>query len=315
MKRNALGPAVPCPNHSAFSRRKLLHDMAAAVAAGSLPAKFALGSELGATHAALRRFAAPPGSASSMMIELSNYMAAARTRELPDAVAEQAKHHILDTLAAMVSGSELPPGRAAIQFARAYGGEKIATVAASDVVCGPIEAALANGLLAHSDETDDSHAPSESHPGASIVPATLATGEKFAIDGTAFLRAVTLGYDIGPRLNLALGGEEFRVKTHRATHSIAGTFGSAAAAGSAAGLNAQQMRWVLDYASQQASGIAAWQRDPDHIEKGFVFLVARPATASPLRFWFRPAGPESTMSSPAPTTFSWQMSPAPGPPP
>jgi 2-methylcitrate dehydratase PrpD len=50
-----------------------------------------------------------------------------------------------------------------------------------------------------------------------------------------------------------------------------GTFGSAAAAACAAGLTAQQMRWVLDYASQQAAGYAIWGRDTDHIEKGFVF--------------------------------------------
>jgi 2-methylcitrate dehydratase PrpD len=31
------------------------------------------------------------------------------------------------------------------------------------------------------------------------------------------------------------------------------------------------MRWLLDYAAQQASGIASWARDPDHIEKAFVF--------------------------------------------
>jgi len=31
------------------------------------------------------------------------------------------------------------------------------------------------------------------------------------------------------------------------------------------------MRWILDYASQQAAGIAAWQRDTDHIEKSLVF--------------------------------------------
>jgi 2-methylcitrate dehydratase PrpD len=31
------------------------------------------------------------------------------------------------------------------------------------------------------------------------------------------------------------------------------------------------MRWLLDYASQQASGIVAWQRDTDHIEKALVF--------------------------------------------
>ena len=38
-----------------------------------------------------------------------------------------------------------------------------------------------------------------------------------------------------------------------------------------AGLNAQQMRWLLDYSAQQSSGIAAWQRDTEHTEKAFVF--------------------------------------------
>jgi 2-methylcitrate dehydratase PrpD len=31
------------------------------------------------------------------------------------------------------------------------------------------------------------------------------------------------------------------------------------------------MRWLIDYASQQASGIKTWQRDTDHIEKAFLF--------------------------------------------
>jgi 2-methylcitrate dehydratase PrpD len=31
------------------------------------------------------------------------------------------------------------------------------------------------------------------------------------------------------------------------------------------------MRWVLDYAAQQASGVAAWQRDTEHVEKSLVF--------------------------------------------
>jgi 2-methylcitrate dehydratase PrpD len=56
------------------------------------------------------------------------------------------------------------------------------------------------------------------------------------------------------------------------THNVVGTFGAAAAAGCAANLNAQQMRWLLDYASQQAgAGFAVWQRDPEHMEKAFVF--------------------------------------------
>lgn len=205
------------------------------------------------------------------MTTLSTYMGAAATRSLPAIVVEKTKYVILDTLAAMISGSELPPGQFAIRFARAYGGEKVATVAGSNVVCGPIEAALANGILAHSDETDDTHPPSQSHPGASVVPAALAAGEKFGIDGTRFLRAVALGYDIGPRFTITLGKIQYMVESHRSTHALSGIFGSAAAAGCAAGLTAQQMRWLLSWTAQQASGLASWQRDTDHIEKAFDF--------------------------------------------
>lgn len=211
-------------------------------------------------------------TADPVMARLSDYMAAARNRALPADVIEKAKHHILDTFAAMISGVSLPPGHLGIEFARAHQGEKVATVAASDILCGPIEAAMANGMLAHSDETDDSHAPSQSHPGCAVVPSALAASENFGnVDGAAFLRAVTLGYDIGTRVTMTLGALPFQMETHRSSHSIAGTFGAAAAAACAGGLNAKQMRWVLDYASQQASGIAAWQRDTEHIEKSLVF--------------------------------------------
>src|SRR5262249_60204039 len=84
-------------------------------------------------------------------------------------------------------------------------------------------------------------------------------------------RAVTFGYAVGPRVMATLGGLPFQMKTHHSAHGIAGTFGAAASAASAAGLSAQQMRWVLDYAAQQASGVAAWQRDTEHIEKSLVF--------------------------------------------
>jgi 2-methylcitrate dehydratase PrpD len=205
------------------------------------------------------------------MAKLSAYMSEARSRALPEEVIEKTKQHVLDTLAAMVSGSELPPGRKAIEFARAYGGEKVATVVCSNLLCGPIEAALANGVLAQADETDDSHAASLSHPGCAVVPAALASGERFGIDGTQFLRAVALGYDIGTRVSMTLGGQNFMNETHRDTHSLSEGFGAAAAAGSAANLTPEQMRWLLDYAAQQSSGIAFWQRDTQHIEKAFVF--------------------------------------------
>ena len=208
---------------------------------------------------------------SPVMTKLSAFMSAAATANLPTAVVEKTKHMILDTLAAMISGSELPPGRFAINFARAYKGDRVATVAGSNILCGPIEAALVNGMLAHSDETDDTHPPSQSHPGCATVPAALAAGERFNVSGRQFLRAVTLGYDVGTRVTATLGRLQYMFDSHRSTHSIAGTFCAAAAAGCAASLNAQQMRWLLSYTAQQASGTAAWQRDSDHIEKAFDF--------------------------------------------
>jgi len=221
--------------------------------------------------AAAAPLAAASATISPAMARLSAYMSDAGRRPLPEEALEKTKQHILDTFAAMVSGSELAPGRFAISFARAHSGEKIAGVAACDVVCGSVEAAFANAMLAHSDETDDSHAPSESHPGASIVPSALAAGEQFSISGSRFLRAVALGYDVGTRFTMTVGAGAFQTATHISTHALAGTFGSAAAAGCAAGLNQQQMRWLIDYASQQGSGIKTWQRDTDHIEKAFLF--------------------------------------------
>jgi 2-methylcitrate dehydratase PrpD len=221
---------------------------------------------------------------SPVMEKLSAYMGEAADRALPEEVTEQAKHHILDTLAAMISGSQLAPGRAALEFAKAYGTGGVATVAASHLVCGPMEAATTNGVLAHSDETDDSHSPSQSHPGCAVVPAALATGERFSIAGLQFLRAVTLGYDIGCRVGMTLGGVNYQTESHRDPHATSAGFGAAAAAGCAATLNAKQVRSLLDYAAQQSAGIAAWQRDTQHMEKSFVFagMTARNGVTAAL---------------------------------
>ncbi len=234
---------------------------------------------------------------SAVITRLSTYMSEAAGRTLPEEVAEKTKHHILDTFAAMVSGVDLPPAKVALRLAQAHAGGS-ATVAASKVRCGAIEAAMINGMLAHSDETDDSHAPSQSHPGCSIVPAALAMGEELGIDGTRMLRAVALGYDVGPRVMMTLGGLPFQMATHHSAHSFAGTFGSGAAAGSVAGFNAQQMRWILDYCAQQASGIAAWQRDTEHIEKSMVFagIPARNGVSAAMVIHFGGSGVDDIFS-------------------
>ena len=202
---------------------------------------------------------------------LSQYMARAARSEFPQEAQEQTKLHLLDTYAAIISGSQLLPGKSAVSYVQKYAPKGKCTVIGTRYLASAADASLANGVMAHSDETDDSHNKSRSHPGCSVVPAATASGEIFNISGKHLLRSIALGYDIGTRVVMAMGGPDFSYTSHKSSHSIAGVFGAASAASCAAQLSAQQMRWVMDYTAQQSSGIYAWGRDTDHIEKAFVF--------------------------------------------
>jgi 2-methylcitrate dehydratase PrpD len=165
---------------------------------------------------------------SSVMQCLADYVASATKGPLPPEVLEKTKHHVLDTVASMVSGSTLLPGRQAVAYVRKRGGVPESTVVASDLLTTAEHAAFANAMLAHSDETDDSHAPSQCHPGCSIVPSALAMAEKQGVSGAELLAAVALGYDVGSRLNMSMGAIDFRELGH-ATHAIGSLFGAGAA--------------------------------------------------------------------------------------
>jgi 2-methylcitrate dehydratase PrpD len=189
---------------------------------------------------------------------LVEYMLAARQAKLPAEVVQKGKSHILDSLAAIVSGSRLKPGQLGLQHARAQGGKEECSVLGTNFKTTPIVAAFANGMSAHADETDDSN--SQLHPGCAIVPAAWAIAESQNNNGDALLRAVILGYDIGFRFHQAF--------EPRST-SFGATFGASAAAGALAELNALELCYLVSYAAQQASGSRAWVGDDDHIEKAF----------------------------------------------
>lgn len=207
---------------------------------------------------------------SALTTAIADYIAAATRASLPEEVRAKTRHHILDTIAAIVSGSRLPAGRQAAQYVSRAGGAGEATVLGTALRVPAEQAALANGMAGHGDETDDSHLAGRFHPGCAIVPAALAVGEYHDSDGPAFLNAVALGYDIGARSTMSLGFRRPDTTKH-STHSLAGNFGAAAAAAVLLGFTPRQVRHVLSYAAQQASGVPFWNRDGDHVEKAFDF--------------------------------------------
>ncbi len=201
---------------------------------------------------------------------LARYMAQARERSLAPHVAREARHRILDALAAMVSGSHLKPGEMAIRYAQAQGGVAEATVLTTDIMTSAVNAALVNGMFAHADETDDFEPVTKAHPGSAVVPAALAMAERDGRSGAELLAAVTLGYDVCCRFLLALGPDRVRA-SHRSAEGTSSTMGAVAAAASLARLDEKGMRYALSYAAQQVSGIWSWVRDAEHVEKAFDF--------------------------------------------
>lgn len=202
--------------------------------------------------------------------QLARYMAEARDRSLPPEVQQAGKHRILDSLGAIVSGARLKAGELAIQYVRLQGGLPEASLLATDVKTSAVNAALANGMSGHADETDDFEPMTKAHPGCSVVPAALAMAEREGSSGEELLRAVVLGYDLCCRFLMALGPELVR-GGHRSAEGTSSTMGCTAAAASLARLDQTGMRYALSYGAQQVSGIWSWVRDSEHVEKAFDF--------------------------------------------
>ncbi len=201
---------------------------------------------------------------------LADYMSRSQRLTLPPEVALKTKLHVLDALAAILSGSRLKPGAFAARFVQELGGRPEAAILGTSQVTSAINAALANGMAAHADETDDSHLKSRSHLGCAVIPAAWAVAERHRKSGLSVINSVALGYDVGARSTIALGYGSAKSQKH-STHSIATVFGAAATAASLADLCMQECAFVLSFAAQQASGIPSWNRDSEHIEKAFDF--------------------------------------------
>jgi 2-methylcitrate dehydratase PrpD len=185
-------------------------------------------------------------------------------------VLRECKHRILDTFGAMVSGARMRPGEMALKYVRTLGGVEEATVIASNFRTTAVNAALANGMFGHADETDDFEPVTKAHPGCSVVPSALAIGERSGGSGMDMIRAVALGYDLCCRFLMALGPDHVR-GSHRSAEGTSSTLGAVGGAAGMAKLNEEQMRIALSYAAQQVSGLWSWVRDEDHVEKAFDF--------------------------------------------
>jgi 2-methylcitrate dehydratase PrpD len=193
--------------------------------------------------------------------QLSTFIAATSFAELPDAIVEKTKRHILDTLGAGLAGSTSDEASRARTMIAATGG------IGDDILWGraerasPRDAAFVNGIACHSFELDDSGGCD--HSGAVVLPAVVAALglSEGQVTGSDLITAVVLGYDIGRRVLEAFGGYEAHNGAGWHSTGTCGVFGAAVAAARILKLDARQCLNAIGVAASFSSGLWAFIHD------------------------------------------------------
>ena len=186
---------------------------------------------------------------------LAEFVARLRYEDLPAAVVEQACRIIADTVGCALSAWSEDPEKAriALQIARLYGKDGGASViGAAGASSQPAFAALANGILANAADNDDTHKRALLHTGSVVVPPALALAETLGLTGRELILALVAGYEVAVRVGMAVMPTHYRFWHSTATN---GTFGAAACAAKALGLDAGGVQRALGLAGTQAAGL------------------------------------------------------------
>ncbi len=183
---------------------------------------------------------------------LARYVCGATFNDLHADHVAKMKGFLLDWLGSAYAGTALPPIRMMRKVARSLGGTPEATSIPDGIKTNCLLASLVNGASSHIVEMDDLHRQSIIHPAAAILPATLAAGEREGVSGKDLIVAISVGYEVGIRVALAVGPSHYRFWHTTAT---CGTFGAAAASAKLLRLNEDQFAWAIGSAGTQAAGL------------------------------------------------------------
>ncbi len=195
--------------------------------------------------------------------------------QLPAAVRVKAIEVIFDSVGAMAACSILPEVKAIVALLDQQGGRAECTVIGHPLVTSVVNAAMANGGMAHGNEVDPVHATSVGgHVASGPVPTALTVGEWINASGRDIVRAVALGYDVGGRLMTIFYRERDYVSRRFYHTAIAANVSSAVTAGLLLGLDRQAMQVAMCLAVYQAAGPDNMTKDPVHMGKTFQVAAA-----------------------------------------
>ncbi|HET9488277.1 MAG TPA: MmgE/PrpD family protein [Methylomirabilota bacterium] len=174
---------------------------------------------------------------------------AARTRfpELSDTTVTAATDVVLDTLGAILAGSQLPENARLAGLASGRSGPKTATLIGHADRGEPMLAALANATAGVALEVDEGNRWGGGHPAIHVLPAALAVGEEQRADGRRLIESLVAGYEITSRL-----GGATSARPHVHSHGTWGTAGAAVAVARLLERDEPALRQVINLAASMS---------------------------------------------------------------
>lgn len=190
---------------------------------------------------------------------LGEFATNVRLKGAPPEVRASARQRVLDIVGLCIAAQRLDTSWAVIDMVAEHGGIAQAHALGVQSAVPSAQAALVNGVLAHSLDFDDTHLPSVLHPSAAVIPAALAAAEQIDASADHLLDAIAVGLEIACRIGMAgydaeLGNSVFFEHGQHAT-SICGALGASVAAGMLLGLAEEQLVDVLGVTASMAAGI------------------------------------------------------------
>ena len=210
---------------------------------------------------------------------IADFAVDAAANGVPDDVAASVQQRTLDILGLCVAAHRLDTSAAIIEHVLDQGGHEQASLVGRPERVAAAQAALVNGVLAHSLDYDDTHLPSILHPSASVVPAALAAAEHAGASGELTVRAIAVGLEVAVRLGMAgydekLGNSVFFEHGQHAT-SITGAMGSAVAASLVYGADRAAVLHALGLTASMASGVIEANRAGGTVKRLHCGLAAQ----------------------------------------
>jgi 2-methylcitrate dehydratase PrpD len=185
--------------------------------------------------------------------DIAEFAASLTYAAIPEAVRERARIQMLDAVGVGLAANAFPFAAQAMAGIAALGGTGDCTVIGRPERLPLRDAALANGVLMHGLDFDDTHLASIVHASVATLPCALALGEELDADGETLMAAYVAGMEVAIRIGLAARGGFHHAGFHGT--GVISHFSSTVVAARLLGLSAAQLVSAQGIAASTASGV------------------------------------------------------------